>query len=237
MPNRDIKESCRTSKTLALLSHGAERLFWRLTTCADDYGRMEADAVIIRSACFPRMLAKVSLANVKTWLKELHSAELIQFYQGPGLQGDRKDLLFFCTWDKHQRRRAVNSKYPSPTSDNICRPMTAHALEDTVTTVNTVNTDLADVGGCPPSAAPATLASELPTISSALDKAVKLGAVPTLRGMPFWRANIRATNGHVQYADEILKAEAWLTANPTRAPRKDLARFLHNWLSRAGERG
>ena len=77
----------------------------------------------------------------------------------------------------------------------------------------------------------------LPTISNALDRAAKLGAVATLRTMPFWRANIRATNGHVQYADEILKAEAWLTANPTRAPRKDLARFLHNWLARAGERG
>jgi hypothetical protein len=74
-------------------------------------------------------------------------------------------------------------------------------------------------------------------ILKALDQARLLGAVPRLRTMIFWRATIRATNnGQVDYAKEILKAEAWLTANPTRAPRKDLARFLSNWLERAGER-
>ncbi len=72
-------------------------------------------------------------------------------------------------------------------------------------------------------------------ILKALDQSRLLGAVPRLRTMIFWRATIRATNnGHVDYAHEVLKAEAWLTANPTRAPRKDLARFLSNWLARAG---
>lgn len=73
-------------------------------------------------------------------------------------------------------------------------------------------------------------------ILSALDRTQLLGQVLTLRGIRFWRATIRATNGHVDYPSEILKAEAWLSANPTRAPRKDLSRFLHNWLARAGER-
>jgi len=76
-----------------------------------------------------------------------------------------------------------------------------------------------------------------PSILTALDQTVQLGQVPRLRTIGYWQANIRATNGHVEYAQEILKAEAWLMANPSRAPRKDLARFLNNWLSRAGERG
>ena len=75
-----------------------------------------------------------------------------------------------------------------------------------------------------------------PHILDALNRAPLLSQVPRLRVPAFWQASVRATNGHVRYAEEVLKAEAWLTANPTRAPKKDLARFLHNWLTRAGER-
>jgi len=37
----------------------------------------------------------------------------------------------------------------------------------------------------------------------------------------------------VDYAHEILKAEAWMVANPGKAPRKNLARFLASWIGRA----
>jgi hypothetical protein len=53
-----------------------------------------------------------------------------------------------------------------------------------------------------------------------------------LWSVEFWRAEVRA-NGEVDLPAEILKAEAWMAANPNKAPRKDLPRFLHNWLSRA----
>ena len=69
-------------------------------------------------------------------------------------------------------------------------------------------------------------------IVEALKQAPKLGAVSRLWTVDFWRAEVRANPG-VDFAPEILKAEAWLAANPQRAPRKDLARFLHNWLARA----
>lgn len=46
MPNRIIRDKCRTSISLDKLSFGAECMFWRLTTVADDYGRFEADARI-----------------------------------------------------------------------------------------------------------------------------------------------------------------------------------------------
>lgn len=75
-----------------------------------------------------------------------------------------------------------------------------------------------------------------PSILEALHRAPTLSAVVRLNQPAFWQATIRATNGHVEYAAELLKAEAWLMANPTRAPRKDLARFVHNWMARAGER-
>lgn len=68
----------------------------------------------------------------------------------------------------------------------------------------------------------------------ALDRTVILGADRRLRNGDWWRAEVRANSG-VDFAAEILKAEAWLVANPKR-PRKDLSRFLHNWLARAERR-
>ena len=68
MPNRIIRESCRSSETLALLSHGAERMFWRLTTVADDSGRFQAAPKILLADCFKVMADRVRPAHVAAWL-------------------------------------------------------------------------------------------------------------------------------------------------------------------------
>ncbi len=237
MPNRDIKESCRTSKNLAELSHGAERMFWRMTTYADDYGRMPADADVIRAACFPRLLDRVSVSNVAKWLDELRRVKLISCYN----DSTGHHLLFFLTWRLHQRVRAKHSKYDPPSDASRCQHMTAYVAfrsEDTEvppsTAVDTVDTALASDGERRHLPAPALKIPQ--SILTALDQAQRLGSVQQLRTPNYWQAQIRATNGTVEYGQEILKAEAWLQANPSRAPRKDLGRFLHNWLTRAGER-
>lgn len=121
MPTRDIKESARTSETLAQLSHGAERLFWRLITVADDFGRMPAHVAVVRAACFPMMLHKVKPSDVQSWLDELTKADLVRLYS----DADGKPFAFFTTWGKHQRTRAKHSKYPPPPSDGMCRQMPA----------------------------------------------------------------------------------------------------------------
>ena len=138
MPNRDIKESCRTSDSLAQLSHGAERLFWRLTTVADDFGRFEARASVLRASCFPVLLDRVREADVKRWTEELVKAGMVGLYLSDG-----KPLGFFTNWSKHQRTRAKNSKWPEPPAD-ICQHMTADSAvvtEETVVTEDTVKTD------------------------------------------------------------------------------------------------
>jgi len=121
MPTRDIKESCRTSRTLAKVSAQAERLFWRLTTYADDFGRFPADADVVRANCFSVMLDTVRENHVTNWLMELSGVDLIRFYTG----SDGKTYGFFPTWAKHQRTRAKHSKYPAPSSADICRQMPA----------------------------------------------------------------------------------------------------------------
>lgn len=141
MPTRDIKESCRTSRTLAKVSAHAERLFWRLTTFADDFGRMPADADVVRAACFAVMLDTVREGQVSAWLDELAAVDLIRFYSGE----DGKRYAFFPTWSKHQRTRAKHSKYPVPASAGICQRMSADVAvvtEETVVPEDTEETDL-----------------------------------------------------------------------------------------------
>ena len=151
MPTRDIKESCRTSRTLAKVSAGAERLFWRLTTYADDFGRFPADAAVVRAHCFAVMLDTVRENHVANWLMELSGVDLIRFYQGD----DQKTYGFFPTWGKHQRTRAKHSKYPAPSSADTCRQMSADVAvvteepEDTERTEKAGNTETPDAA--PPS--------------------------------------------------------------------------------------
>jgi len=133
MPNRDIKESCRTSETLAKLTHGAERFCWRLTTYADDWGRFPASAPVLRAHCFALMLDTVSEADVAGWLGELQRCDMVRIYA----DSDGKMYGEFITWRKHQRVRAKFSKYPAPTPAGICRQMTTDVpvvTEETVVT-------------------------------------------------------------------------------------------------------
>ena len=121
MPSRIIRESCRTSKTLARLSAQAERLFWRLVTVADDHGRFEAEASIVRSLCFP-LNDSLKSATVESWLQELadHADPCVTLYHAHG-----KRYGVFNTWARHQRIRAQISKYPPPPSGSACQPMAA----------------------------------------------------------------------------------------------------------------
>lgn len=113
MPNRIIRESCRTSPSLDKLSAEAERLFWRLTTVADDFGRFESDPRILLAQCFPLGVERFKASQVREWYRELETCELVKTYASTG-----KQYGYFITWDKYQARRAKNPKYPSP--DNLC---------------------------------------------------------------------------------------------------------------------
>lgn len=118
MPNRIIKESCRTSPTLAALSDAAERLFYRLTTAADDYGRFERDAEIIKGNCLPRV--KWPISKVEACLSELgicaagEDEPLAIYYQVKGrIYGQ------FTKWEEHQRKRESKPKFPGPEDGEI----------------------------------------------------------------------------------------------------------------------
>lgn len=70
------------------------------------------------------------------------------------------------------------------------------------------------------------------SIEQALRKSRILGQASALWNPLYWQAEVRANPG-VNFAAEILKAEAWMISNPDRAPRKNFGRFLHTWLSKS----
>ncbi len=125
VPNRIIKESICASETLAALPAEAERLFYRLITQADDFGRFDGRPFAVRTRCFQAMVDQISESDVAGWLELLKDIGLIQIYQ----VNDRQ-YGFFVTWNLHQREfpRTVKSKWPCPLTglqhpDNICKHM------------------------------------------------------------------------------------------------------------------
>ena len=110
MPNRIIRDSARSSKTLATLTDFAERGFWRLILAADDFGRFPADASLVLAMCFPRMTDKVSLLMCEQMLRECEAAGLIILYEVEGINYGQ-----FVKADKYFTRRAKHSKYPPAT--------------------------------------------------------------------------------------------------------------------------
>lgn len=70
-------------------------------------------------------------------------------------------------------------------------------------------------------------------INQALEDCPTLGRAPRLREMGYWAALLGAHD--VDPVAEIRKAHAWVKANPSRAPKRDLGRFMLNWARRAAE--
>lgn len=119
MPTRFIKESCRTSKNLHAVADFSERVFWRLLTTADDYGRCLACPAIVKSHCFP-LQERLSNTRIIQALQDLAKHKLLVLYQV-----DDREYAEFVTFEKHQGPpRAKSSKYPPASA---CMQMLASA--------------------------------------------------------------------------------------------------------------
>lgn len=114
MPNRILKESICTSDKIEQLSAFAETFFYRLIVNADDFGRMDGRAAVLRSRLFP--LKDVRNSQIEEALRELATVELVSTYYVDG-----KPFVSLPAWDRHQQIRAKKSKYPAP--DKTCNQM------------------------------------------------------------------------------------------------------------------
>lgn len=112
MPNRYIREGINDSRRINSLSWQGEVFYRRLMLAVDDFGRIEADAELLRCELFKRQLAKVSEDDVERLLAECQSADTLFLYQCVGKR--------FLVMNKWEQGRAKNSKYPPPPED-VCK--------------------------------------------------------------------------------------------------------------------
>ena len=108
MPNRIIKESIRTSDTVAEMSDFQFRLWVGLIVSADDYGRGDARPEILKGQIFP-LRKKVKEKDIESALNGLAALGCVELYTVNG-----KPYYSFPTWGAHQRIRNSIQKFPSP---------------------------------------------------------------------------------------------------------------------------
>ena len=118
MPNRIIKESIRTSKSINALSDFQFRLWAYLLTYVDDFGRGSADPELLKGFVFPRR-KRVSESDIEKALAELAGMGCILLYEVDG-----ESYFCFPNWSKHQRIQTKQSKFPEPVNCAESRPST-----------------------------------------------------------------------------------------------------------------
>ena len=108
MPNRIIREGILTSERVDELQGWAQECFYRrLMSVVDDFGRFYGNPSLIRAACYPLKLDKVSNADIDKWLADCAGAGLVSTYE---INGKR----YLQLQDFRQQVRAHESKFPAP---------------------------------------------------------------------------------------------------------------------------
>jgi hypothetical protein len=108
VPSRIIREGINSSARINALSLGAEVLYRRLMSVADDYGRFYANPITVRGACWPTCPGRVSEDQVRGWLFDCSAGDhpLINIYQYDG--------CLYLVINNFQQQQRTKSKFPSP---------------------------------------------------------------------------------------------------------------------------
>lgn len=108
MPNRIIREGILTSEAVNSLNWAEEVFYRRLLSVVDDFGRYYATPKLLRAACYPLHIDKVSDSDIGKWLSACETAALVRVY--PAQDGKR----YLEVQNFKQQQRAKDSKYPPP---------------------------------------------------------------------------------------------------------------------------
>lgn len=223
MPNRIIKESIRTSKSINGLSDFQFRLWTYLLTYVDDYGRGSADPEILKGFVFPRRKG-VTESNIKAGLTDLACAGLIDLYEVGG-----ESYLCFPTWSQHQRIQTKRSKFPAPADGKyISQESTVVHGESPPESNPNPN----------PNTNPNNICAESETVSAppVIELPLNDGTV-----FPVSQEQCQQWAGLYPAVDVIQQLRemwAWLDSNPKkRKTRSGIKRFCTNWLAREQNKG
>ena len=83
MPNRILREGILTSEAVNSLNWAEEVFYRRLHSVVDDFGRYYAAPKLLRAACYPLHIDKVSDSDIGKWLTACVTAALVRVYPAP----------------------------------------------------------------------------------------------------------------------------------------------------------
>ena len=108
MPDRFLKETIRSSKSVNSLSDFDFRVWAYLITYVDDAGRGSADPELLKGFLFPRRHG-ITNEQIGKSLATLASKGMITLYSVDG-----ESFFYFPKWGKHQQSDGTSIKFPEP---------------------------------------------------------------------------------------------------------------------------
>lgn len=111
MPSRILRDGILSSESVNSLNWAEEVFYRRLHSVVDDFGRYYASPKLLRAACYPLHIDKVSDSDIGKWLTACVTAALVRVYPAP----DGKRYLEVLNF--RQQVRAKVSKFPQMTVD------------------------------------------------------------------------------------------------------------------------
>ena len=249
MPNRIIKETIQTSKSVNLLTDFQVRVFIHLITYGDDYGRGSADPEIIKGRALTRRknLTEKQIADA---LYAMANTGIINLYEVDG-----ESFLYFPHWAKHQQVRNKVSKFPEPpafgdTAESEGNCTTQEQKSNLIS--NDIKRYQAQADDCKcarnpiqsnPIQNPESVSCTEPLCGSAPtpeEPAIKLPLNDNSEyDVPQSFADEMAQlYPAVDVMQQLAAMRGWLIGNPTkRKTRTGIKRFITSWLAREQDRG
>lgn len=216
MPNRIIKETIRTSKSVNKMTDFQFRLWTYLITYVDDFGRGSADPEILKGFLFSKR--PVSDKTIMKGLTDLANMGSLILYE---VDGDA--YLCFPNWENHQTVRNKKSKFPAPPANSAiesnCMQVQANVpviQSNTNTNPNTIrNTD---------STEPADSSSVLTIpLNDGTEYGISMDDIN----------EYQATYPAVDVYQQCMAMRQWCRDNPTKRKTKTgIRRFINSWLDR-----
>jgi hypothetical protein len=122
MPQRFLRPGITSSRRFNACSWFAQSLYIRLLTLVDDFGRFDADIIVLRGLAFPLGDEKsepVPVDHVMAARSELEARKLLTVWKA-----GEKEFLQVTNWQ--ERARASASKYPEP--PDSCKQMLSNVV-------------------------------------------------------------------------------------------------------------
>lgn len=230
MPNRIIKESIRTSRSVNGLTDFQFRLWVYLITYVDDFGRGSADPELLKGFVFPRRKS-VTESTIAKGLTDLAAAGLIHLYT---VDGD--SYLCFPTWAEHQRIQNKKSRFPAPEGDGSPPAAATYGGSPSVAgshggspPESESNPNPESEGSCPEQALPASEPAVI-ALPANTGEEVPITAVQAAEWQGLYPA--------VDVMQQLRQMRGWLLSNPKkRKTAGGMPRFVNAWLAKEQNRG